>query len=133
MKRALIALVLAATTAGTSGAHADARSLILTCEKAITAARVGPAPASSSALTRARAAEAKCEASGHMANLMLEHKGDKAIHDASYAYAALEVGVVDYVRYCGNITSSHTLAVLHRAEREIAQGRSEAKQALAEL
>ena len=133
MKAALIALVFAATTAGTSGAHADARGLIVTCEKAISAAHIGPTPASASALSRARRVEASCNSVGHFTQLMLTHRHDKAIADAASAYAELSLGVVDYVNYCGNVVSSHTLAILHRAEREIALGRSKAKLALAEL
>lgn len=130
---ALIALVLAATASAASGAHAEARGLVVTCEKAIATVHLGPGPEGSPASVRARAAQKQCNATARMNNLMLTHKGDTALFAAYEAYADLSVGIGDFVIYGGSVPSLHTLTVLRRAEREIARGRREAKLALAEL
>ena len=69
-----------------------------------------------------------------MQSLSSTHSKDKALHDAYYAYLDLAFGIGDYMTCCHNVAFGRTgKSILHKAQREIARGRKEAKRARAEL
>jgi hypothetical protein len=125
---------LASTAAATPTPHAKAMSLLLTCKRAIASvpivALTANTPQVPRANRRAHAAYIKCGDDGPWLKL----KSDKAVHDAYGAWVDLALGIGDYQTYCTNVAFEHTgTGILHRAQREIRQGRREAKHALSEL
>jgi hypothetical protein len=130
--------MFAAAASAAVSPHAKARSLLLKCENAFSALYVGPLEANTPQVPIANRASQRvydiCSATGPMLDLWGKHQHDKAIYDAYQAYMDLAFGSGDYMTYCGNVAFDQTgVGILHRAEREIAQGRVLAKKAVGEL
>jgi hypothetical protein len=143
--RAILATVAAggaalglAAGAFAASPHARARALLLKCRNGMAALYIGPVTANTPEVPRmnqrAHAAYGKCLATGAMLDLASAHPQDAALQNAYRAYLSLGLGIGDYQQYLVNVAFDHTgMGILHRAQREIAQGRTLTKRVLPKL
>ena len=76
----------------------------------------------------------RCSDNDRLSSLAASHPHDEALQDAYRAHFQLGLGVGDYMTYLTNVAFGRTgTSILYRAEREIAQGRTSTRRALAEL
>jgi hypothetical protein len=128
-------LAVVASPAAAASQRVTAKNLLTRCKTAVSSvplvALEAQTPQARQANRRARGAFHRCGTNRSWKKLNLK---TKALRDGHHAWVDLSRGIHDYLAYAQQAAAGRgRSSTLHRARREIARGRKEAKHALAEL
>ena len=133
----LSGLLAAGSASAATSSHAKARAILAACLtplRTVPIVKIASKKVAVHRLVKARFVANDCSVILPMDRLATAHPDDKAIQDAFQAALDLSSAVGHYVDYVAGVTfGRQKTSLLHRAQREVAAARREARAAYREL